>query len=117
MGGGALNFSLQVLKDEGVNSLRGLIFTIVSVPLVLASSLLPLLPPATRASEVFSLAQRRWTCVWIRHWRCLFWKRVRYPLGVSDPPNLWRFRARGYGIFPMRCELVLTRSLLDQLKP
>lgn len=114
MGGGALNFSLQGQKDEGVNSLRGLISTNVFLPLVLASSLLPLLPPATRASEVFSFAQRRWTYVWIRHWRRFFWKRVRYPQGVSDPPNLWRFRARGYGIFTMRCELVLTRILLDQ---
>ena len=117
MGGGALNFSLQGLKDEGVNSLRGLISAHVSLPLALASSLLPLLPPASRASEVFSLAQRRWTYVWFRHWRRFFWKPVRYPLGVSDPPNLWRFRARGYGIFTMRCELVLTRTLLDQLKP
>ena len=163
MGGGALGFSLQSLQDEGVNNLQGLMPASAPLPLVLALSLLSLLPPATRATEVCTSAKstvEETGCVMaalkamdLRLEQALEAVALEARAVPSDVfQTLWRdnltgfyntsadpaaqaaafrderrkvcayaksvaFQGTGYGIFTTRCELALTRALLDQLKP
>ena len=135
----------------------------VFLPLVLAASLLCLLPPATRASEGCSSAQstvEETGCV-IAALKAMDQRLEQALEAVAQEARavpsevfqtLWRdnligfyntsadpaaqaaafrderrkvcayaksvaFQGTGYGIFTTRCELALTRTLLDQLKP